>query len=708
MVSIFKLSTPQTLEQRAALRTAIAALAAILIAFMFHLDNPYWSGMTVVLLANIYTGSIIDKAILRIVGTVIGAWFGYFLAGLVANSLLLYLLANFLLISLAIYYYSFSPHAYAYLLGALGAFIVISQLAITPEDAFYVAIWRPVEIGLGVLVSAASALCIFPNNIQDNLLKDVDLLFDQLGGILEQLSNSLISAEPTFEEIAANNLLLKIKLRKSIEMLGFMRRELGIKRERIDQFRAILDQFLGLSRTITYFISSYKKGDISTILKPVAEVFAAAQYDLQILKNEFFASEGARQSLYMETALANLYQSVISRTTEFETDLTPTKALKPYLQMEPLLQQINAVIRNLSNVLIHGQANVNRKTKLLSSQQLLRNDPDIIISSIKTGLASILALSFWLVTNWPGGLNGIISSIVISIKKNLFEMRSISLYRFLGCLIGGGLALFPLAFFAMNLYDFILILFLAVWGFSYFSFKYPTYSYIGLQANIALIISMAQAGGPPIELEPALERLAGIVIGIVASFLVANVLWRTDFFSLLTRHLRRLFRFLVYNLNELLLGDQKKSSLYDLTSLFWLCRGLLEAFPEGYFKAKKQERLEAAKKRFVQMTLIQATISHIYESINKDSAHAVAAKYKIELEALERDIVALYQANKTETWKHIKQRIDKLLPTFDLSPYYAMTPSTELSNCISYIHALNQLRLIHTDLELATKSTYPF
>lgn len=50
----------------------------------------------------------------------------------------------------------------------------------------------------------------------------------------------------------------------------------------------------------------------------------------------------------------------------------------------------------------------------------------------------------WLVSSWPGGINGIISSLVISIRKNLLEMKTISLYRLLGCVLGGGSALVAL------------------------------------------------------------------------------------------------------------------------------------------------------------------------------------------------------------------------------------------------------------------------
>lgn len=702
VVIILKVIIPQSLENRAALRTAIAALVTMLIAFAFHFDKPYWSAMTVVILANVYTGSVIDKAILRIIGATMGAWIGYFLAGLVVNSLFLYLLAIFLLVSFAIYYYSFSPHAYAYLLAGLSAFIVISELAVMPDQAFYLAIWRPIDISLGVIVSAVSAWCIFPNNIHESLIKDTDFLFDQVAHLLKELNQQIFSEKPDFQLIAADNLELKKRIRKSMELFGFARRELGIKRVKLDQYRAIFNQFYDFSRSLSYVLSSYP---IETSLRQpnqltesLANFFSTAQEDLRLLKNAFISENKLNAELHTELLLAKLHE-VLKGESADEHKL-PLKVIKQYLDISPFLNRSALMIGNLSHILINNPVPAKKKTQLISNQQQLRNDTDTMTTSIKTALAAILALSFWLVSNWPGGVNGIISSIIISIKKHLFEMKNISVYRFLGCLIGGGVALFPLTFFDTDLYSFIVILFFSVWLFSYFSFKYTAYAYVGLQANIAFAIAMGQSGSPPVELEPALERLAGIVIGIVASFLVGNVLWRTDFFSLLSRNLRKLFRFLVHNLDELLQASETKICLYDLTNSFWLCRGLLEAFPNEYFKEKKRSKLIEFRNNFLQMTLVQATISHIYEGIDQEGARTIAASYGIDLSILEEAVLALYKSFEAKgLCESVLHCIDKFLSKNELSSAYQLRPSKELANCIAYMNALSQLRKIFLSLK---------
>ena len=71
-------------------------------------------------------------------------------------------------------------YPYAWLMTSISAFIVIAELAIDPDDAFLVAIWRPVEIGLGVVISGFFAFSVFPNFIGNSLALETGAVFDEL------------------------------------------------------------------------------------------------------------------------------------------------------------------------------------------------------------------------------------------------------------------------------------------------------------------------------------------------------------------------------------------------------------------------------------------------------------------------------------------------------------------------------------------------
>lgn len=110
------------------------------------------------------------------------------------------------------YYYSFSANGYAYLLGALCAFIIISQIAMNPQNAFFVAIWRPVEIGIGVLIAAISAYFIFPNHLKDNITVQLHDTFTDFSTELEQLLTMLFEGKPDFDLLLQSTLKIKRKI----------------------------------------------------------------------------------------------------------------------------------------------------------------------------------------------------------------------------------------------------------------------------------------------------------------------------------------------------------------------------------------------------------------------------------------------------------------------------------------------------------------
>lgn len=669
---------PQTLENRAAIRTAFAAVVAIVLAFFFHLPKPYWAGMTVVVLANIYTGNVIDKALMRITGTIIGAWLGYFIAGYVANSFFLYLLASFFFVTIAVYYYNFSNYAYAYLLGAIAAFIVLSEIALDPDEAFFVAIWRPVEIGLGVLVSAAAAFCLFPNTVKNSMEQQTTAIFTDVDALLAKIGELIINKDSSLTHVIyKDTLALKRKLRKAVEMIGFMRREVGFSHQKIDQFRLVLDSFYNLCRMINFYLASsqWETTQDNTVFKDIFTVF---HEDLEQLRRAFTSTGKQTFSLDHVTAMQQFNQQ-------------ETRYLNQPLGVTHFIRQTSRILTNLATV-FNGKEIVAKKGRgLFSHQDQLRNDSDVIIHSMKAGLAATLALVFWLLSNWPGGLNGIISSIIISIRKNLFEMKNVSLHRLLGCLLGGGLALFSLTFVAMDLYDFLWLIFMGVWGFSYFSFKKVPYAYIGLQANLALIITLAQEGGPPISLAPPLERLGGIIIGITASFIVANGFWRTDLWKTLEGQMEKLKRNLAQNGYYLLHPGTKTKSLYAISNLFWLTRGVIETLEKENLSVSRTACLSKATTDYEALVVIQATLRHIHDTVDQDSACDYAQLSQINLSHLAEHVAQCYQQRGCKNKEAILQALNEALQHFLQQPRQQRATLDEIENCNAYIQALIQL-----------------
>lgn len=668
------------------MRTAIAALTAVLISFFFHLQTPYWSGMTVVVVTNLYTGSIIDRAFMRLIGTIAGAFLGLYVAHFVANDFFLYILSCFLIICVSVYFYNFSKYSYAYLLMALCAFIVVAQLSINPHNVLPVAIWRPVEIGIGVLVSAVSVYCFFPNHLRNNISTQISALFDELSNEMNQLALCLDQEHLYFTDLCEKNVSFKKNLRKAFELIDAMSHEFGATQEQIDELRAILDSFYELARQIQYLIIAFpEKNDLTAMgFLPIATAFEAIGHDLGELKNILIY----RQATNVEFMRTPLVLAEFKR--KYEDSQVNNELVN---QVFHFLIQINQQLMDIHALSTGEFIAKNSSFKLIRREKRLQTDPDLIKHSLKAGMSVLLALWFWLLSNWPGGLNGIISSLIISIKRNLFEMKNISLHRVLGCLLGGGTALLSLYCFQMNLYYCILVLFFSVWGFTYFMFKVPQYAYVGLQANIALIITLAQEGGPPMVLSPPLQRLGGIFIGIAASFIVGNMIWRSDALSVLSRYLRKLYFYLVHNLRQILLIEGEQRPLYDLATLFWNSRGLIESLREERLSPKKRIRLDALVEQLKSLVSIQATISHIISAIDKDRVVAVAKVLDFDLKHYEERLLLAYEKRDKEEGMQLSKQFIGLASDMEKHPDFCDLDLDSIRGFLAYIRALNQLAI---------------
>lgn len=679
---------PRTVENRAAIRTAVGALVAVLVAFKFHLQSPYWSGMSVVIISNLYTGSIIDKALMRVTGTIIGAVLGFFLVGIVANSLLLYLLSCFLIIAVSVYFYYYSKYGYAYLLGALCAFIIISQITINPQNAFNVAIWRPVEIAVGVIVFAFSVYVIFPNHLKDNIRTQVHDLFNSFIKEFKELALCIDKNKLAVTELTDSNLKIKKKLRKAIELVGSLSVELGVSQAQTDTLRAFLDTFFTLARQLQYVIAIPHTPDDLKLLQALSieKIFVALEQDLQHLQAVFSTNQSSLLKLNSEIALEELEAKI-----KKEFAVQPLKSDFIY-SFIVFLNQVRQHLSFLHSLLAKNPIPQEKQYVMLTRKDRIKADKELIKHSIKAGLAVLLALGFWLVSNWPGGINGIISSLVISMRLNLLEMKNVIVHRLIGCTLGGGLALGSLAIVEMNLYDFIILLFFAVWGFSYFMFKFPKYAYIGLQANMALIIALAQEGGPPTLLDPPLQRLAGVVIGIVASFIVANILWRSDVWTLLQRYLEKIYKYMTLNLAQVLLITGKKS-IHDLASIFWLARGLIEGLSDLRLNNRKQNKLTSLRQRFESLVMTQATISYILTSIDRVKAIVTAALFQIDLSDYEKELVSLYEQRANSAAIELHEKLNESMELMQHNPLYSTIDFSDLRNVLAYMNALKQLSL---------------
>jgi uncharacterized membrane protein YccC len=161
-------------EAAFSLKSFVAAMLALYIAFRLDLSQPMWSVTTVYVVSQPLAGMVLSKALYRVVGTVIGAGASLVFVALFSDSPELFCLALALWMGLGTavtIYFRDAPASYVGMLSGYSAAIIGLPAALQPETAFDFAVARCLEITLGILCATLIHHVVLPQRAGDALRK---------------------------------------------------------------------------------------------------------------------------------------------------------------------------------------------------------------------------------------------------------------------------------------------------------------------------------------------------------------------------------------------------------------------------------------------------------------------------------------------------------------------------------------------------------
>jgi uncharacterized membrane protein YccC len=144
-----------------AFRATLASVLSMIAAMALNLDNPYWAAITAVSIVVPDVSSSFVRSIDRCLGTVVGAAVGYFGARFVGEPLMFQLICASA-VAFGIYGAERSGHGYAVLLGAVTVVLVMFGALQAPNDGFRLAVYRSMEIMVGVGISYLVQVALAP------------------------------------------------------------------------------------------------------------------------------------------------------------------------------------------------------------------------------------------------------------------------------------------------------------------------------------------------------------------------------------------------------------------------------------------------------------------------------------------------------------------------------------------------------------------
>ncbi|NMG75552.1 FUSC family protein [Aromatoleum diolicum] len=150
---------------RKALALALAAWLSFAIAAALHVHNAYWAAMPVWVLTQASRGLVVERALYRIVGTLIGAGVGFALMHIPTSPYVqLLVLAVWIAVNAGLTHVLRGVLGYAALLAGMTAAVVVIPSVLMPSDSIDIAMARVLCTLIGVVVSTLVLAALTPES----------------------------------------------------------------------------------------------------------------------------------------------------------------------------------------------------------------------------------------------------------------------------------------------------------------------------------------------------------------------------------------------------------------------------------------------------------------------------------------------------------------------------------------------------------------
>ncbi|MBS7701528.1 FUSC family protein [Chelatococcus sp. YT9] len=391
-----------------ALRTAVAGVVALAIAYWLEMQDPQWSILTVYLLAQPTAGGALAKSTYRIIGTIAGACVGLVILALYAQApiplvgaVALWLGASFYVAARLRNYAS-----YGWMLAGYTALLVALEGAANPLQAWSIAVDRTGEIIIGIACASAATVLVMPRYAGVLLREQMARLFCDLShygaialrrGTPPETFAALRRA--MVEKIVGFDALRSYAMFEAPEM----RADDVLMRRAVHEFLGVLAVARGLYTRIDDF-----KGDAAaSVIAHMQPALDETAKTLQLIADDPKAFADPHR---VRAALVKTRASLGTAATGLET----LAGRVPFEQLADgllILHRAGDLLHGLSMVMVSEAASLRRQRASNA-----RRPPEALASSshaeaaligARAALAIILGCVVWAATGWKYGFTAL-------------------------------------------------------------------------------------------------------------------------------------------------------------------------------------------------------------------------------------------------------------------------------------------------------------
>lgn len=232
--------------------------------------------------------------------------------------------------------------------------------------------------------------------------------------------------------------------------------------------------------------------------------------------------------------LAWLFMSITSSMVLLMSLNDPTQALQISVDrvMDVAIGVTSAIV--VANVLQDWHAD--RPPTAPGWRHLLGAQWPSVLHGLRSAISVVAVLEIWIAINLPDVSQMAVTVAVVMSAPLVGEgglgtrhlVAERSLHRFLGCLMGGVVALACLALQVESFIWWLALIAAVVWIGMHVQMGTRGVGYVGTQFTFVFVITMIQGLAPPSSIMPGIERFAGITGGLGVLMLVSLLLWPGD------------------------------------------------------------------------------------------------------------------------------------------------------------------------------------
>lgn len=666
-------------------KVLLAALLTLWLAMRLELPQPSTATITVFIVMQPQSGQVFAKSFYRILGSLVGLSVMVALIAIFAQQRELFLLVSALWIGLctvgAARYRDF--RSYACVLAGYTATLIGLPATLHPEAAFMSAIWRVLEISLGILCSMVVSATLFPQTSSTAMRSALYQRFGAFAGFV--LDNLGGGERPKFE---AANVAFASQAVGLEALRSATRFEDPHMRLRSGRLSRLNNEFMVLTtryHALHQLLSRLRAQQAEAVLRALQPCLDELAQVLAPWRGQSVTDRDAeRLAAQLESHRTRMMQRIRSGRAQLLEEQDEPSALLDYNTAGELLYRLADDLYNYAlthaSLAAHKHERENWKHGFSPKANLVAS----LVAGGRTALMVLVFGIFWIETAWPSGstfvLNAAAVAALVSAAPDPAKMAmQMAVGTFFAAILG-----FSETFFVFpHLDGFALLAFALAPVFAvgaFFSIK-PRYAGYGLGLLVFFSFGAIPANLTVYDPGRMLNEYIALVLSQSLAAVVAAVIMPPTSAWLW----RRLEKDLRLRVVEAISGK-----LDGLVSSFE--SGTRDLLNQAYGVAARSPQMQ---RRLLRWTFVVLEIGHSIielrveqESLPAESCYAESTPWRQSIRAMGRALIRLFvkpcEANRERALAAVEQAIDCVKTTDE--PRAPDFESSPLRRVLSYLH----------------------